>query len=175
MITYELSASTTTITTPSLGSFTFGASTGSASYMYDEEVPQAYEQVSDGKETMANKVGNFMDNNHVMYTSPTLDLMGASITAHLGYSPQASDTAVGDGGQVTYNATVGSGKEAGLTIAYEGLKLGFYGAERERTVPKAAAATGNYNTLMSSTVHGMLNTQWDQYQLVTQSHTWMQV
>ena len=80
---YELSASTTTITTPSLGSFSIGSSTGSASYMYDEEVPQAYEQVSDGKQTMANQVGNFMDNNHVMYTSPTLDLMGASITAHL--------------------------------------------------------------------------------------------
>ena len=29
----------------------------------------------------------------------------------------------------------GAGKEAGITIAYEGLKLGFYGAERERTVP----------------------------------------
>ena len=43
----------------------FGSSTGSASYMYDEEVPQAYEQVSDGKQTMANKVGDFMDNNHV--------------------------------------------------------------------------------------------------------------
>ena len=47
--------------------------------MYDEEVPQAYEQVSDGKQTMANQVGNFMDNNHVMYTSPTLELMGATI------------------------------------------------------------------------------------------------
>ena len=36
-----LSASTTTITTPSMGSFSMGTSTGSASYMYDEEVPQA--------------------------------------------------------------------------------------------------------------------------------------
>ena len=108
--------------------------------MYDEEVPQAYEQVSDGKQTMANKVGDFMDNNHIMYTSPTLDLMGASITAHLGYSPQASDAAVGDGGQVTYSATVGAGKEAGITIAYEGLKLGFYGAERERTVPQHSSS-----------------------------------
>ena len=61
---YELSASTTTITTPSMGSFSMGTSTGSASYMYDEEVPQAYEQVSDGKQTMANLVGNFMDNNY---------------------------------------------------------------------------------------------------------------
>ena len=80
-----------------------------------------------------------------MYTSPTL-VNGCINYSTLGYSPQASDTAVGDGGQATYNATVGSGKEAGITIAYEGLKLGFYGAERERTVPKAAAATGNYVT-----------------------------
>ena len=33
---YELSASTTTITTPSMGAFQVGSSTGSASYMYDE-------------------------------------------------------------------------------------------------------------------------------------------
>ena len=46
--------------------------------------------------------------------------------------------------QVTYSATVGAGKEAGITISYEGLKLGFYGAERDRTVPQVAGATGNY-------------------------------
>ena len=143
---HALSASTTTITTPSLGSFSLGSSTGSASYMYDEEVPTAYEQVSDGKDTASNKVGDFMDNNYIMYTSPTLDLMGASITAHLGYSPQASDTAVGDGGSVTYSASVGAGHEAGITIAYEGLQVGVYGAERDRTVPKVAAATGNYES-----------------------------
>ena len=71
---------------------------------------------------------------------------GASITAHLGYSPQASDpaSAPGDGAQVTYSAAVGSGKEAGVTISYEGLKLGFYGAERERTVPQTVTSSGNY-------------------------------
>ena len=138
------SGSTTTITTPSLGSFSLGTGNGSVSYLYDEEVPTAYEQVSDGNDTVSNKVGDFMDNNNVFYTSPTLDIMGASVTAHLGYSPQASDSATGDGGSVTYDATVGAGKEAGITIAYEGLKLGFYGAERDRTVPYTAAATGNY-------------------------------
>ena len=145
---YELSASTTTITTPSLGSFQVGSSTGSASYMYDEEVPQAYEQVSDAKQTMANLVGNFMDNNHILYTSPTFEFAGAGITLDLGYSPQATDsnTASGDGGQVTYSASVGAGKEAGITIAYEGLKVGVYGAERDRTVPFTAASTGNYET-----------------------------
>ena len=82
MITTELSSSTTTITTPSLGSFTMGSSTGSASYMYDEEVPQAYEQVSDGKETMANKVGNFMDNNSCHVHITNIRYNGCIITAH---------------------------------------------------------------------------------------------
>ena len=127
-----------------MGSFSIGSSSGSAAYMYDEEVPTAYEQVSDGKDTASNKVGDFMDNNSVMYTSPTFDLMGASITAHLGYSPQANDKAVGDGAQVTYDANIGAGKEAGITIAYEGLKVGFYGAERDRTMPEALSGTGNY-------------------------------
>ena len=141
-----ISGSTTTITTPSLGSFSLGISNGSASYLYEEEVPQAYEQVSDAKQTMANQVGDYMDNNHVTYTSPTFELMGASITGHLGYSPQALDdgTSTGDGGQATYTPSIGKGTEAGITIAYEGLKIGVYGTERERTVPYTVTGTGNY-------------------------------
>jgi len=135
-----ISASTTTITTPTLGSFSLGTSNGSASYMYDEEVPQAYEQVSDGKQTMANLVGNFMDNNYVLYTAPALEFAGATVQAHLGYSPQASDAGAGDGGQATYNETYGSGTEAGLTITYDALKIGVYGAERDNVVPVAAGS-----------------------------------
>ena len=136
---YELSASTTTITTPSIGSFQIGSSTGSASYAYDEEVPQAYEQVSDAKQTMANQVGNFMDNNHILYTPPAMEFMGATFQAHLGYTPQASDAVVGDGGQAAYSTDWGEGKELGLTISYEGLKAGFYGAERENKTPNASS------------------------------------
>jgi len=143
-----LSASTTTITTPSLGSFTLGASYGSAAGSFDEEVPQAYEQVSDAKQTMSNQVGDFMDNNSVVYTSPSIEFGGVTATAKLGYSPQATDSnkASGDGGQVTYSAAVGAGKEAGITLAYENLTLGFYGAERERTVPQAASNSGQLQT-----------------------------
>jgi len=133
-----LSASTTTITTPSLGSFSMGTSTGSASYMYDEEVPTAYEQVSDSLTNSANQIGNFMDNNYVLYTPPALDFAGATVQAHVGYSPQASDAGAGDGGTATYSTTYGSGKEAGVTITYDALKLGFYGAERKNTTPTAA-------------------------------------
>jgi len=137
---YELSASTTTITTPTLGSFSMGTSTGSASYMYDEEVPQAYEQVSDGKQTMANLVGNFMDNNYVMYTAPALEFAGATVQAHVGYSPQADDNGAVDGGQATYTETYGSGTEAGITITYDALKVGVYGAERDNVVPVASGS-----------------------------------
>ena len=141
-----LSATTTTITTPSLGSFSLGVSNGSVSYMYDEEVPQAYEQVSDAKSTMANQIGNYMDNNHIVYSAPTLELMGATINAQLGYTPQATDSseASGDGGQQTYSASVGKGTEAGITIAYEGLKVGVYGSEMDRTVPYTVGSSGNY-------------------------------
>ncbi len=139
---YGVSAHTTTITTPSMGSFTMGTDNGSASYKYDEEVPKAYEEVSDASQTVANVVGNFMDANHILYTSPTLDLMGASITLDLGYSPQASDAGAGDGGQATYNPTFGEGTEAGVTISYDALKLGFYGAERSKELPANATGTG---------------------------------
>ena len=137
---FGLSASTTTITTPSLGSFSMGTSSGSASYMYDEEVPVAYEQVSDNLTNSANQIGNFMDNNYVLYTPPALDFAGASVQAHIGYSPQASDVGANDGGTATYSATYGSGKEAGITITYDALKLGFYGAERKNVVPVAAGS-----------------------------------
>ena len=137
---YGMSGSTTTITTPTLGTFTLGASNGSVSYMYDEEVPQAYEQVSDAKQTMSNQVGDFMDNNFIMYSAPALEVAGATIQAHVAYSPQASDTSVTDGGLPTYSATYGSGKEAGVTITYDALKLGVYGGTRNNVTPVAAGS-----------------------------------
>jgi outer membrane protein OmpU len=87
---------------------------------------------------MANQVGNFMDNNHIMYTPPAMEFMGATFQAHIGYTPQATDAAVSDGGQAAYSETWGAGKELGLTVSYDGLKAGIYGSERENTTPNAA-------------------------------------
>ena len=128
----DLTSGYISIATPSFGSFLMGNHSGAAHYKYDEEVPTAYEQLSDpaGNLMPANKVGDFMDNNHITYTSPTFDLGGASITFDLGYASDANDTETGDGG-VPGEGTYGSGQEAGVTVAYEGLKLGVYGAERE--------------------------------------------
>ena len=121
------------IATPSFGSFLMGNHSGAAHYKYDEEVPTAYEQLSDITPLVTtNKVGDFMDNNHITYTSPTFDFGGASITLDLGYASDANDTQTGDGG-TPGGGTYGSGTEAGITIAYDALKIGVYGAERENT------------------------------------------
>jgi hypothetical protein len=139
---YAVSGSTTTITTPSMGSFSMGTGYGLQSGKYDEEVPQAYEQISDGKQTMANLVGNFMDGNAISYTSPTFDVMGASITVDAGYSPQAADSSENDGSNNGWSNDWAEGKELGVRIGYDALQLGFYGAERENKTPKSNTTTG---------------------------------
>jgi outer membrane protein OmpU len=134
----DLTSGYISIATPSFGSFLMGNHSGAAHYKYDEEVPQAYEQVSDITALVtANKVGDFMDNNHVTYTTPSFDLGGASITLDLGYASDANDTETGDGG-VPGEGTYGSGKEAGITVAFENFKAGIYGAERENERTAAA-------------------------------------
>ena len=139
---FAVSGSTTTITTPSIGSFTLGVGYGLQSGKYDEEVPQAYEQISDGKQTMANLVGNFMDGNAISYTSPTFDLMGASVRLDAGYSPQATDVGQNDGDNDSWNNTYGEGTELGLTISYDALQVGVYGSERENKTPKSNTTSG---------------------------------
>jgi hypothetical protein len=132
-----------TISTPSFGSFLMGHDSGAAHYKYDEEVPQAYEQISDISSLVsANKVGDFMDNNHITYTSPTFDLGGASITFDIGYASDANDQETGDGGIPSGKgtSTYGSGQEAGVTIAYDAFKFGIYGAERVNKTKTAAGS-----------------------------------
>ena len=129
-----LTSSYITVSTPSFGTFTVGHSFGSGSGKYDEEVPQVYEQVSDAHHTTtasANKIGDFMDNNVIAYTSPTFDLGGASISFDAAYSPSATDARVGDGSNPSHSSTIGSGHELGVTISGGGFKAGVYGAERE--------------------------------------------
>ena len=135
----DLSSGAISISTPSFGSFLMGNHSGAAHYKYDEEVPQVYEQISDITSTVTqNKVGDFMDNNHVTYTSPTFDLGGASITFDLGYASDANDTETSDGGVPGGTGTYGTGQEAGITIAYDAFKFGIYGAERENNTQTAA-------------------------------------
>ena len=135
-----ISSSYTSLTMGSMGTLTFGQDTGGASYKYDEEVPQAYEQTSDAQQNSANIVGNQMDSNMIVYNAPALDIMGATVNLDLEYSPQAADAAANDGGQHTYSETYGKGMGAGVTIAYDALKVGVYGSQIENNQPAASGA-----------------------------------
>ena len=134
---YTVSSSYTSITMGSLGTVSFGQDTAGASYKYDEEVPQAYEQISDAIQTTANVVGNQNDSNMIVYNSPSFDLGGVSASFDLEYSPQASSTSevVNDGGSVSSTDDFGSATGVGVTLSYDALKVGVYGAEIERVTP----------------------------------------
>ena len=134
---YSVSSSYTSMTMGSLGTVSFGLDTGGANYKYDEEVPQAYEQMSDAQNNSANRIGNFGDTNMIVYNSPSFDLGGVSASFDLEYSPNvAADgtgEAIADGGSATVNEDFGSASAAGVTLSYDALKFGIYGAEIERT------------------------------------------
>ena len=137
---YSVSSSYTSLTMGSMGTLTFGTDNGGISYMYDEEVPQVYEQTSDAQQNSANIVGNALDSNAVSYQAPALELGGATVNIGVEYSPQAADSGANDGGQHTYSATRGSGMGAGVTIAYDALKVGVYAAEIENTTANTITA-----------------------------------
>ena len=134
---YSVSSSYTSMTMGSMGTVSFGLDTGGANYKYDEEVPQAYEQMSDAQNNSANRIGNFGDTNMIVYNSPSFDLGGVSASFDLEYSPNvAADgtgEAIGDGGSATVNEDMGGATGAGVTLSYDALKFGIYGAEIERT------------------------------------------
>jgi len=135
---YSVSSSYTSLTMGSLGTISSGTHTGGASYKYDEEVPQAYEQTSDAQQNSANLVGNQMDSGSLIYNSPSFDIAGASVSFDAEYSPNASDAGANDGGQATYSETFRKGYGLGATIKYAGLTAGAYGSERENVTPHVA-------------------------------------
>jgi len=130
---YDVSSSYTSMTMGSLGTVSFGTDTGGANYKYDEEVPQAYEQMSDAQQTTANRVGTIHDSNMIVYNSPSFDFGGITASLDLEYSPNANSSGVNDGGSATNDDNYGSATGAGVTLSYDALKFGIYGAEIERT------------------------------------------
>ena len=132
---YSVSSSYTSMTMGSMGTVSFGTDTGGANYKYDEEVPQAYEQMSDAQQTTANRVGTIHDSNMIVYNSPSFDLGGITASLDLEYSPNANATGSNDGGSASADENFGSATAAGLTLSYDALKVGVYGAEIDRTTP----------------------------------------
>lgn len=140
---FDVSSSYTSLTMGSMGTITFGSHTGGASYMYDEETPQVYEQTSDAQQNSANIVGNALDSNAFMYAAPAMEIGGATVNMQVEYTPHASDGPVNDGGTGTYTEGRGSGIGAGLTVAYDALKVGVYAAEIENTTVKNTTTSGD--------------------------------
>ncbi|MDF1857395.1 MAG: porin [Candidatus Pelagibacter bacterium] len=130
-----VSSSYTSLTMGSLGTVSFGTDTGGANYKYDEEVPQAYEQMSDAQNNSANRIGNMADTNMIVYNSPSFDLGGVTASFDLEYSPNANATGSNDGGSASLDNDFGSATGAGVTLSYDTLKFGIYGAEIDRTTP----------------------------------------
>ena len=132
---FDVSSSYTSLTMGSMGTITFGSHTGGASYMYDEETPQVYEQTSDAQQNSANIVGNANDSNGLMYALPAMELGGATVNMQVEYTPHANDAIVNDGSTGTYTEGRGAAYGAGITVAYDALKVGVYAAEIENTTP----------------------------------------
>jgi outer membrane protein OmpU len=127
----SLSSSNVKLTMGSIGSIQVGNGTGGTGASFDGVTPYAYEENHDGMKTstVIDNMGAGLGNGGIDYYSPAMDIMGASVDFMLNYTPEASGTAVGEGGVSTAHATYASGQAAGVNVAYGGIKVGAYVAE----------------------------------------------
>jgi outer membrane protein OmpU len=135
--TSALSSSAATMTMGSMGTVGVSKVGGfNVNGAYDETYPRAYEENSDaGGQSSLNTVGNWADDNAIIYKAPAIDLMGATINIGVEHSLQAGSATGGDGGGLAQSDTYGSGTGVGVTASYGGLTLGAYGAQRENKNP----------------------------------------
>jgi len=143
--TSGLSSSAATVTMGDLGTVGVSKAGGfNVNGGYDETYPTAYEENSDaGGQSSLNSVGNWADDNAIIYKAPALDLMGASVSIGIEHSLQAGTGTGADGVAPARSDTYGKGTGLGVTVAYEGLTFGAYGAERENKNPTSAVQVGD--------------------------------
>jgi hypothetical protein len=80
-------------------------------------------------QTAIDSVGANMGNSSLMYFGPTVDLGGFGVQVMAGYAPEASNTAVTDGGVSTSSNLWSSGSELGIKVSGMGITAGAYGNE----------------------------------------------
>ncbi len=136
---FDISSSALSLTMGSMGTVTTGSGFGGSSTKYDEQTPKAYEEIDDmgGTTLSANIVGSWLDNNSLVYNSPSFDLMGFSASFDVEYSPEATGTSPNDGG-TQHSTEFNNGRSLGVTLSGNGLTVGVYGAERENDSGTAA-------------------------------------
>ena len=126
-----LSSSWTSLTMGSLGTVIVGNGYGGVGQAFDDVTPKAYEENHDGMKTQTaiDSVGANMGNSSLMYFGPTVDLGGFGVQLMAGYAPEASNTAVTDGGVSTSSNLWSSGQELGVKISGMGVTAGAYANE----------------------------------------------
>ena len=146
-----LSSSAATMTMGSMGTIGVSKVGGfNVNGGFDETYPVAYEENSDaGGQSSLNSVGNWADDNAIIYKAPAIDLMGATVSIGIEHSLQAGTATGADGVAPARSSTYATGTGVGVTIAYEGLTLGAYGAERE-----------NKNPTKNGEIHDEFNGSW---------------
>ena len=152
-----VSSTATVINMGSLGSIGVGSGGGTnINGAYDEAIPTAYEENSDGGgQGAANYVGSYADGNGVTYIFPAMEMMGATITGGLDYSFQGGSDSPNDGGAVARSNTWGNAYGLGLTVAYDALSVGAFVSERDNLNPSADTTvedefTGSWNVKYSA-------------------------
>jgi len=126
-----LSSSWTSLTMGSLGTVIVGNGYGGVGQAFDDVTPKAYEENHDGMKTQTaiDSVGANMGNGSLMYFGPTIDVAGFGVQVMAGYAPEASNTAVTDGGVSTSSNLWSSGSELGVKVSGMGVTAGAYANE----------------------------------------------
>ena len=128
----SLSSSWASLTMGGMGTIVVGNGYGGLGAGFDDATPRAYEENHDGMKTstVLDNMGAAIDDGQILYTSPSFDIMGASVSFGYEYAPEASDAAVGDGEVSTSSNVWSSGQGASLNLSYGSLSAGLYGSER---------------------------------------------
>ena len=126
-----LSSSNVALGMGGLGSITIGNGLANVGGAFDDVTPRAYEENHDGMKTTTaiDSMGALSDGNSVMYSSPSFDLGGGSVSFMLGYTPEAGDAATGEGGVSAQSSSYGSATTAGVNVSFAGLTAGAFGEE----------------------------------------------
>ncbi len=148
-----LSSSWASLTMGGMGTIVVGNGYGGLGQGFDDATPRAFEENHDGMKTVTvmDSLGSFHDNGQIFYTSPSIDLAGASVSFGVEYAPEASDAAVGDGEVSTSSNLWSSASGASVNLAYGPLSAGAYGYELKSDEDNSNGLAGRDGDAMGAT------------------------
>ena len=147
-----LSSSNVALGMGGLGTITIGNGLGGVGGAFDDVTPRAYEENHDGMKTSTaiDNMGALTDGNAVMYSSPSFDIAGGSVSFMLGYTPEAGDAATGEGGVSVQSANYGSSTTAGVNVSFGGLTAGAFGEEVKNDRGQEAAGVKEHDPMSAT-------------------------